>query len=323
MAEVEPPANAVTPQELRKLHVLRRVSLESVEGLLEACAVRTLDTGDELLARGQTNQTMFLLLAGRLGVYVRAEDPEPVAVLQPGETVGELSVLDDSPATAFVRALDAARVLAVDEETFWRLVSASHELAVNLLLLLAQRMRSNLQTMEKDARHRVDLEHEAWTDALTGCHNRRWLDARLPRLVERYRRAGSPLSVLALDIDLFKRVNDTYGHAAGDAVLAAVGHAILTGLRPTDLGARYGGEEFTIVLPDTPLEGAVIAAERLRTRLCDAPIIAADGRVISGVTASIGVAELTLDEDPLTFLARADAALYRAKAAGRDRVERA
>jgi diguanylate cyclase (GGDEF)-like protein len=314
---------SVTTEELRRLHVLRRVALEAVEGLLSACPVRPLEPGEELLALGQTNQTMFFLLSGRLGVYVRPEDTEPVAILHPGETVGELSVLDDSPATAFVRSLDTARVLAVDEESFWRLVSASHELAVNLLLLLAQRMRSNLQTMEKDARRRVDLEREAWTDALTGCHNRRWLDARLPRLVERHRRAGTPLSVLALDIDFFKRVNDTYGHAAGDLVLASVGRAILTGLRPTDLGARYGGEEFTIVLPDTPLEGAVIAAERLRARFSGSPITAADGRVIAGITASIGVAELGADEDALSFVGRADAALYRAKAAGRDRVVRA
>lgn len=313
---------AVTPEELRTLHVLRRVSLEAVEGLLGACPVRLLDVGDELLARGQTNQTMYFLLSGRLGVYVRREDSEPVAVLHPGETVGELSVLDDRPATAFVRSLDAARVLAVDEESFWRLVGASHDLAVNLLLLLAQRMRSNLQTMETDALRRVDLEREAWTDALTGCHNRRWLDARLPRLVERHRRAGSPLCVLALDIDFFKRVNDTYGHPVGDAVLASIGRAILTGLRPTDLGARYGGEEFVIVLPDTPLEGAVVAAERLRARFANAPVRLADGRPLPAVTASIGVAELGIDDDSSSFLARADSALYRAKANGRDRVER-
>lgn len=312
----------VTKDELRKLHVLRRVALEAVEGPLGACPVRTLEIGDELLERGQTNQTMYFLLSGRLGVYVRRADTEPVAVLLPGETVGELSVLDDRPASAFVRALDVARVLAVDEESFWRLVGASHDLAVNLLLLLAQRMRSNLQTMETDALRRVDLEREAWTDALTGCHNRRWLDARLPRLVERHRRSTSPLCVLALDIDFFKRVNDTYGHPVGDAVLTSVGRAILTCLRPTDLGARYGGEEFMIVLPDTPLEGAVVAAERLRGRLSTQRVTLADGRVLPAVTASIGVAELGIDDDAPGFLARADAALYRAKGNGRDRVER-
>lgn len=322
MADDEQTSSIVTADELRRLHVLRRVSLEAVEGLLGACPVRILAPGDELLAAGQTNQTMFFLLSGRLGVYVRPEDIEAVAVLQPGETVGELSVLQDHPATAYVRAIDVARVLAVDEETFWRLVGASHELSVNLLLLLAQRMRTNLQTMEREAQRRVDLEREAWTDALTGCHNRRWLDARMSRLVERHRRAGSPLCLLALDIDFFKRVNDTYGHPGGDAVLASVGRAILTGLRPTDLGARYGGEEFTIVLPDTPLEGAVIAAERLRGRLSGNPVNLRDGRVIPGVTASIGVAELTLEDDAATLIARADAALYRAKANGRDRVER-
>lgn len=311
----------VTRDELSRLHMLRRVALESVEGLLADCEVWELAPGDELLAQGQTNQTMYFVLEGHLGVFVRDEDTEPVATLAPGETVGELSVLDDRPATAWVRALDEVRVLAVGEESFWQLVGASHELSVNLLLLLAQRMRSNLQTMEKDARRRVDLEREAWTDALTGCHNRRWLDARLPRLAERHRRARSPLSVLALDIDYFKRVNDTWGHAAGDSVLASVGRAILTGLRPTDLGARYGGEEFVIALPDTPLEGAVIAAERLRARLAEHPITLGDGRVLPAVTASIGAAELRPEEEAAHLVERADAALYRATANGRDRVE--
>jgi diguanylate cyclase (GGDEF)-like protein len=288
--------------------MLRRVALESVEGLLADCEVWELAPGDELLAQGQTNQTMYFVLEGHLGVFVRDEDTEPVATLAPGETVGELSVLDDRPATAWVRALDEVRVLAVGEESFWQLVGASHELSVNLLLLLAQRMRSNLQTMEKDARRRVDLEREAWTDALT-------------RLAERHRRARSPLSVLALDIDYFKRVNDTWGHAAGDSVLASVGRAILTGLRPTDLGARYGGEEFVIALPDTPLEGAVIAAERLRARLAEHPITLGDGRVLPAVTASIGAAELRPEEEAAHLVERADAALYRAKANGRDRVE--
>jgi diguanylate cyclase (GGDEF)-like protein len=318
---VQRATTVVTRDELSRLHMLRRVALESVEGLLADCEVWELASGDELLAQGQTNQTMYFVLEGHLGVFVRHEDTEPVATLAPGETVGELSVLDDRPATAWVRALDDVRVLAIGEESFWQLVGASHELSVNLLLLLAQRMRSNLQTMEKDARRRVDLEREAWTDALTGCHNRRWLDARLPRLVERHRRASSPLCVLALDIDYFKRVNDTYGHAAGDAVLASVGRTILTGLRPTDLGARYGGEEFVIALPDTPLDGALVAADRLRMRLGAHPIPLGDGRTLPAVTASIGVAELAPDEESAALVARADAALYRAKANGRNRVE--
>lgn len=158
---------------------------------------------------------------------------------------------------------------------------------------------------------------DASRDALTGLANRRAADGLLRLEAARFLRSGAPISVLLLDLDHFKRVNDRWGHAAGDVVLRAVAGALQAELRACDLGVRYGGEEFLLLLTDTALEDAMRAAERVRRRVAALEIETEQARL--QVTVSIGVAQLRAGETVESMLARADAALYRAKATGRDR----
>ncbi len=165
-----------------------------------------------------------------------------------------------------------------------------------------------------------EVKRLSLTDTLTGCPNRRSLDERLPRELERCRRYGRSLSVIFADVDHFKRVNDTFGHVAGDQVLREVAARLREQLRERiDWMARYGGEEFVIVLPETRLPAALQIADRLRQLVRNRPIDA-DGAQVH-VTSSFGVAEYRGgDEAADQLLARADAMLYQAKAEGRDRV---
>lgn len=165
------------------------------------------------------------------------------------------------------------------------------------------------------------LSTMAYIDALTELFNRRYYDQALQREVGRASRNASPIAVLMMDIDFFKKYNDRYGHQAGDGTLKAVAHAIQRGLRRSgDLAARYGGEEFVVILPDTDLAGAREVAETIRAEVAARAIEHLDG-LAGMVTVSIGIhAAVPQADEAAALVAEADAALYRAKAAGRNRI---
>ncbi|HEY5959854.1 MAG TPA: diguanylate cyclase, partial [Polyangiaceae bacterium] len=245
----------------------------------------------------------------------------PIAYLEQGQTVGEMSVIDRSPASAHVTAVEASSLLEVDDATFWRLANASHQFAINLLLLLAQRMRANNSNLYRATIMQREFERDATFDALTGLHNRRWWEDKFERIVSRARRSQTSLALLVVDVDRFKLYNDDHGHISGDAVLRVVGKTMADNLRPTDIAARYGGEEFVVALPATELAGALVAANRVRQAISEAVVEDATGQRLPGVTISVGLAMLHAHDGRSSFFERADAALYRAKKAGRNRVE--
>jgi two-component system, cell cycle response regulator len=160
---------------------------------------------------------------------------------------------------------------------------------------------------------------QATTDALTGIANRRSFDEELALEWRRAHRIGDSLALVLLDLDDFKKVNDTHGHPAGDAVLRTIGEVLGSGARQIDLAARYGGEEFVVLVPESDLKGATQLAKRLRLAISKARAELPDGRLLK-VTASFGVAvksDLTSAEQ---LIAAADEALYEAKRAGKNRV---
>ncbi|MEK7704860.1 MAG: GGDEF domain-containing protein [Myxococcota bacterium] len=305
--------------EVARLGILRNADLDAIWPLLVACPVRELGTGDLLLARGEPNDTMYLLLSGALEVRLE-RTTEPVARLDAGESVGELSVIDDTPASAYVLATSPSRLLAVQQEIFWLLVRSSHVFAQNLLVLLAHRIRATNSTVARTAAQKEKAERESLVDELTQLQNRRWLEETGTRLAQRLLHDGAALSLLLFDLDHFKRVNDTYGHLVGDRVLRQVAELLRFKLRPSDIGVRYGGEELLVLLPNTPLVGAQIAAERMRRYIAELHT-RTEGEPLPAVTVSVGVAQLRAEEALLVAVGRADEALYRAKHAGRDRVE--
>ncbi len=167
----------------------------------------------------------------------------------------------------------------------------------------------------------AEIEHRSRHDALTNLFHRGYVCERLEREILRVRRHPAPLSVLLLDIDWFKSVNDTWGHLAGDEILRSVSRTLRETCRETELTGRYGGEEFVAVMPGTDEAGAQVLGERIRTAIAGLAV-PWEGNDLR-VTASVGVAEYADGDDLNRLLAKADAALYDAKGAGRDRTRRA
>lgn len=189
-------------------------------------------------------------------------------------------------------------------------------LLIVLAVLTAVALR---RSIARERAYRDELRVLALTDELTGLANRRELMAGLERTLAAARRKASPCTFAIFDIDHFKLVNDTHGHATGDEVLRHVARLALETLRTSDTVARIGGEEFAVILPDTTEAEALVVCERLRERLRRFGFQPGDGTTLL-VTMSIGVARYNFMDDAATLMERADAALYRAKEEGRNRV---
>lgn len=201
--------------------------------------------------------------------------------------------------------------------TFMPVKSADDHVQYVCLCLYDVTDTSMYQEMLKEAMN--TLAEASNRDGLTGIYNRRFLESTLTKEFERTRRYGGNLSFFLLDLDFFKRINDTYGHLAGDEVLRQTSNRILQAIRAPDTAGRYGGEEFGVILPETPVAGARIVAERLRHAIASKPVMF--NNIPIPITTSIGISEV--HEGIANYEAlihEADTALYKSKTDGRNRV---
>ncbi len=233
-----------------------------------------------------------------------------------------------------LRSLERTRfvpVLLISEPGEEGIVNRALELGVNDYIVrpiepneLIARCNTQFKRKRYNDHLRLSVQHSielAVTDPLTGLYNRRYLDTHMQLLIQRSLARSRNLSVLAIDLDRFKRVNDTFGHDAGDQVLCEFSRRIRLAIRGIDLACRHGGEEFIIVLPDTDASTAEVIAERLRIEIADQPFQLDQSKQELLITASVGVSSLSgPDETPSALLKRADKALYEAKSRGRNRV---
>ncbi len=314
-----PALNASELGTLAASRLFRGVARERLLERLKPIGEVNLRAGAVLLDYGQRNANIYLLLSGRLAVYLDDDARIAVAHIEPGECVGEIAVIDDEAASASVIALEPARVLVTNAAHLWALMAEEPAVALNLLRILAERIRrSNIAVLES-LRQQAQLRNLATVDPVTGLHNRRWLSDMFIRRIDRCARARQPSCLALLGIDRFRSVSDTYGQQAGDRVLVQISRIMLKQLRPTDLIARYGGEEFALLLPDTALPKAAAALERLRLAIAHSQTAIAQRATIR-VSVCVGVAQWREDWSLDELIEAAERALYDAKQTGRNRI---
>lgn len=317
-------------------------SLESLQRGLEAAespesvAERVDELADLLLTANETEnaelEAFLLQLSQRLGdLHALLQSESSLTA----EADSDDAMLDDA-VRKHVDAIQSALQQAKDPHEAHRLVSSDLDALAREVAAYRQTrderrqqarqhneaLAGQLQAAEQESqRLRAALAEEtrrAREDQLTGVGNRDVYEERIREEIERSTRQITPLSLLVIDIDGFKPVNDTHGHAAGDQVLRQLASLLRESTRVYDTLARYGGEEFTLILPGSSLAQARELGERLRGAVADA-VMSVDGKTVT-ITVSIGVAEAGRGEAPESLFRRADRALYRAKEAGRNRV---
>ena len=324
---------------------IRAETGDSIHTMLKNEAQATAKEGRVLLVdtRETSVERIKMALAGHHHV-TSADDPNSaVETAANAETPFELIIVsleqekfDGLRLCSQLRSFEATRqtpiLILVEPDDQTRLLRAL-DMGVNDYLLRPvdrQELLARVNTQIKRWRYTEQLRSSvkasielAVTDSLTGLYNRRYLETHLTSLIEHFINRGKSLAVLAVDVDFFKPINDTYGHDAGDKVLQELAARIRENTRSIDLCCRTGGEEFVLVLPSTNMEAAHVIAERLRKSIASKVFTAGPSTGIP-VTISIGVATLSNAEDTLeTLLKRADSALYAAKREGRNRVVQA
>jgi diguanylate cyclase (GGDEF)-like protein len=314
---------------------LHAFSEDEVEAIFAAGSLRAIAAGDPILTEGEPGEEMFFLVEGT--AEAKLHSGKAVRSYGPGSYFGELSFINPGHrrSTTVVATTDA-RLQVLDQSSVASLI-ATHPKAIFTLLRRAcaflvdaernlitdlRRQNAELQeTVKKLEFTRARLSHEeltARTDALTGLFNRRGFDAELPSFMDRARAIGGGLALIAMDLDKFKPVNDTMGHAAGDFVLRGVGKILIEGVRKSDLPCRVGGDEFIILIADLSEEEARARAEALRVAIGTMQHPGNERGI--QITSTMGGTLYRPGETAAELMHRADEALYAAKRAGRNRL---
>ena len=303
---------------LTDLSIFRDVDLPALNNILQQCDVLALEKGQILLSPNKVNAHLYILLKGKLSVHFDMNDLDPIARIEKGECVGEMSIFEGEMPSAHVIAMTDSTLLGIHKEIIWQLIDQSNTLAQNLLHLLLQRIRSGNEALSSSYDQLRAQEVSICLDPLTGIYNRRWLNKMFHREVQRCQKSGSKLGLLMIDVDYFKRFNDENGHLAGDQCLKSIASTLRNNLRPNDMVARFGGEEFSVLLPDTGEEDCMMIAERLRRAVSNTTIMDHQGNRLPSVTISLGIAQIRQNDSVEDLLDHADKALYQAKEQGRD-----
>jgi diguanylate cyclase (GGDEF)-like protein len=290
------------------------IAVENLRNKLEDAGfeVDSVSAGEKVLSRLQSNFAPVVILDRNMGGGINGLDVCKAIRLQqyPGYVYVILLTVQD-------REEDILAGLAAGADDYLSKRSSDAQLIARLRT--AQRILGLEQSLREMVQERRKL---AMTDSLTGMYNRRYLIRQGEREIERIRRSRGHLSLLLVDVDFFKRINDTFGHPVGDEVLIALARHLQESLpRSTDWSARMGGEEFAVVLTDTDLAGAAVVAENLRASLAARKFATAAGQL--KVTISIGISGSQAMGDNVSMdamLNHADKLLYEAKANGRNRV---
>ncbi len=278
----------------------------------------TLMPDQVLLVPGQANNTIYIVLEGRLCVLAKANDVEPIAILGTGECVGEMSMLGAAPVSAYVVATTPCDLLAIDHTAMWALINSSHAAAHNMLNILTSRIRQTNQVASNSMEREQGYSPNALIDELTGLYSQRWMRTKVERHLLRSLVSKRQSCLMLLEIDRHDLFVGRYGQLGGDQALRNLAHTMLSCLRPDDQAGCHVGECFAIFLPDTSLSNACIVAERLMRDTESSLVVLPSGDALPAITASIGLSAARSDDTLDKLYERATRALKLAQDNGGD-----
>jgi diguanylate cyclase (GGDEF)-like protein len=287
---------------------------------------RRVGAGEILFREGDEGSEMFIVRSGAVATSLNLPDgtERQIAMFREGNFFGEMSIFEKAARSATCTGAEDSTLICLHEDDFYRMIDeypgVATKIMFRMLNITAQRLRDTGEFLSDMVHWGEAARRRAITDELTGAYNRRFLDEAMPGNLERARVAGNPLSIVMVDLDYFREINENYGHETGDRCIVEVVRVFNRVLRESDILARFGGDEFTILMPEVPSGAALEMAERAREQVAQLDFLRQFNGKVTGITLSMGVASYPEDGDEALALKQAaDRALYRAKESGRNR----
>jgi diguanylate cyclase (GGDEF)-like protein len=312
---------------LQKVDVFSLLGPEEIKKVIDSFHLIEVEEEKTLFKEGDEGNELYIVKSGKVAVSIRHSDgvEREIVELKKGDFFGEMSIFENAPRSATCYAKEKSVLLKMKEEDFFKLIKHFPLVAIKIMYrmlnITTKRLRdssgflSNMVTWGERARKR------SITDELTGVYNRRFLDDALVDYFEAARNTGRPLTVVMVDLDYFRNINELYGDKTGDRTILSAVDVFKKVLRKDDIAARYGGDEFTFILPDTGPDKGFELAEKIRLKVSKLTILEKKEGPIRNVTTSQGLASFPKNaEELITLMEKADKALYRAKNEGRNRV---
>ncbi len=279
--------------------------------------------GKKLFSQGDAGNELFIVLKGCIGSSISLEDgsQREIAEFHAGNFFGEMSIFESAPRSATCYAKENSRVLKLPEKSFFSFIQENSETAIKIMYrmlnITTQRLENTGEFLSEMVTWGEDARKRAVTDELTGVYNRRFLEDVIVDHFRSAQRDGTSLSLVMVDLDRFREINEGFGNEMGDRVILEAVRVFKERLRETDVIARYGGDEFTVLLPRTSLDEATTMAWGICREIASLTLL--QGGPIQQITTSQGVAGYPECASDLKELrAAADEALYRAKEAGKN-----
>ena len=317
----------VTVEFLSTVEIFSLLKPEEINSIAGLFKVREIKGGEVLFREGEEGNELFIVKRGTVASSIRLPDggERQVAVFNAGNFFGEMSIFENAPRSATCYCTEQSTLLGLHEKEFYRMIEQYPDIATKIMYrmlnITTQRLRDTGEFLSDMVHWGEAARRRAITDELTGAYNRRFLDDAMVSQLELARNGGMSLSLMMVDLDYFREINEKYGQEAGDHCIVEVVGIINRVLRESDILARFGGDEFTILMPDTACEAALGIAERTRLDVESKGILKGYSGGEMGLTLSIGVASFPdHGDDAKSLKEMADQALYRAKEGGRNRV---
>jgi len=312
---------------LHQVDIFSQLTVPEINSIIARLHFIDIDGGETLFREGDEGNELFIVKSGKVAITIKLPSgrERELREFESGDFFGEMSIFENAPRSATCYAKQKSQLFSFHKKDFFELLESSPSIAITIMYRMSnittERLRNTSEFLSDMVLWGEKARKRAITDELTGVYNRHFLEDSLENLFRTAKSRKRPISLVMVDLDHFRAINEYYGHKTGDRIILAVVDVFKKHLRKRDIIARYGGDEFTVIMPQTGLKEAQGIAEKICTAVARMDILKDPDCPLGRVTTSQGIAAYPDHaKDLKTLREKADQALYKSKEGGRNRV---